>query len=243
MLCTLTIFLNWNDFYWVMDRAWQKVFNENAERNIPDYQASCWTKNGYEERLKLFPFLLESAQSLLHRKGFPALRSALDVGCGPGEYCRLLAKKGFVVTGVDYADNMLLRAKKHTQTHISYCKANAYDLPFGDASFDLVISIGALQCVEHHERFVRELCRTARCAVIISTLRTTSKTDPAVRLQNLLRYDSWPTRTYHPDVFVELFRQEGFSPVVKLKNADGDILSDSFFIVALRNKFISDVSH
>lgn len=226
-----------------MDKAWRNVFDEKAGKNdLPDYQASCWTKDGFEERLQLFPVLLDKVQSSLAKSGFPLLQSALDLGCGPGDYCRLLAKKDFMVTGVDYAKNMLTRARKYDQTNISYLQADAYHLPFDDESFDLVISIGALQCVEHYERFVKELCRTAKCAVIFSTLRTTSKTDPNIRLQNLLRYDSWPTRSYHPDTFIDLLKKEGFIPKVHLKRVDGELLHDSFFIVAVRNKFISSAT-
>lgn len=222
-----------------MDGAWRKVFNEKASKEIPDYQASCWTKDGFDERLSLFPLLVEELQLILKKSSFSPLKSVLDVGCGPGVYCRLFADKNFVVTGVDYAENTLLRAKNSSQKNIRYLKADAYDLPFNNSSFDLVISIGVLQCVEFYERFVKELCRTAKIAVIISTLRTTSKTSPDIRLQNQLRYDSWPTRTYHPETFVDIFERAGFNTFVKFKNVKGDILSDSFFIVAIKKEFLA----
>jgi ubiquinone/menaquinone biosynthesis C-methylase UbiE len=67
---------------------------------------------------------------------------ALDVGCGTGFLALLLAEAGHRVVGVDAADEMLVRAREKARglgMVVSFRSADADELPFGEAAFDLVV--------------------------------------------------------------------------------------------------------
>ena len=63
----------------------------------------------------------------------------LDVGCGEGRFCRMLAASGAVVSGIDPVNAFLRRAQSLDPVG-SYVRSNAKSLPFPDESFDWVIS-------------------------------------------------------------------------------------------------------
>jgi len=70
-------------------------------------------------------------------------KSVLDLGCGPGQYCELLAGHGHTVTGVDLSARSIGYAKKSAAEKdlaIVYEQMNYLDLPFGNR-FDLAIMI------------------------------------------------------------------------------------------------------
>lgn len=208
-----------------MDDNWHAIYTERAATARPEHEKSCWTKKGFEDRFKLFATLVER---------FGPFESSLDVGCGYGAYCRYLADIGLSrVVGVDYAADVATAAKKkHPDLDLRI--ANGYALPFADRSFDLVFSIGALQCVKEYKRFTAELSRVAAKTVIISTLRRAHRADPDVELQKMLHYDSWPTRSYHPDDIISLFEKEGFVVELFTDDINGQMLDDCFFLVARR---------
>lgn len=206
-----------------MDEEWQMQFDRNAGTHLPDYLASCWSQHGFEERITLFPELLSSIKA----------NTVLDVGCGPGNYCDILLKKGFDVTGVDYSPNMLKRAEKNAPG-ATYLQANAYHLPFEDKSFDLVVSIGVMQCLSDEEKFISEICRVAKRYVILSTLRRTHRVkNREEHLKKLIERDPMPARLYYPKDVQAIFKEEGFSSKI-IFDHDGMPLSDCFFLVAQR---------
>lgn len=68
----------------------------------------------------------------------------LDLGCGPGLYSEIFAKKGHKVTGVDFSENSIEYAKKEAlkkKLDITYLKENYLKLDLKENTFDLVILI------------------------------------------------------------------------------------------------------
>jgi SAM-dependent methyltransferase len=70
---------------------------------------------------------------------------ALDVGCGTGVLAGRLAKAGYEVTGLDPSQGML-DVMAETEPGIEGVRGDGAALPFGDSTFDLVITVAAL----HH---------------------------------------------------------------------------------------------
>ncbi len=74
--------------------------------------------------------------------GTTAPLDALDVGCGPAVLTRLLLELGHTVTAVDVSEKMLELGRQSVppDSRVSFHQASAAELPFEDASFDLVIN-------------------------------------------------------------------------------------------------------
>ncbi len=74
--------------------------------------------------------------------------TVLDIGCGTGEFERLLLVEHptQLIVGVDISEKMLeiAQQKCHPYPNISFQKASASALPFGDRSFDIIVSASAL---------------------------------------------------------------------------------------------------
>lgn len=69
----------------------------------------------------------------------------LDVGCGAGlTACEIAKSYGLYVMGIDISEIMIVKAKKkakrqNVEDKVEFRVADAYQLPFDDASFDVAI--------------------------------------------------------------------------------------------------------
>ena len=95
-------------------------------------------------------------------------RTALDVGCGTGHFSRWLARKGLEVTGLDSAPAMIGQARQ--LNGLTYRTGDAMNLPFDDATFDLVTIVTALEFVNDPHRATSEAIRVARHGVLLGVL-------------------------------------------------------------------------
>ena len=112
-----------------------------------------------ETRIKL-PWTLEKI-----KQNFKDLKMVhvLDVGCGGGFLSNGLAQSGFKVTGVDLSEPSLVTAKRFDKTNsVVYLTADAYQLPFPDASFEVVTAMDFLEHVEHPEKAIKEFSRVLK---------------------------------------------------------------------------------
>ena len=92
----------------------------------------------------------------------------LDIGCGIGGPARTLAAEfGCRVTGIDLTEGYcqaahMLTAKLGMGDQVNFQCANALDLPFPAASFDMVWSQNALMNIDDKDRYLREVFRVLR---------------------------------------------------------------------------------
>jgi 2-polyprenyl-3-methyl-5-hydroxy-6-metoxy-1,4-benzoquinol methylase len=87
--------------------------------------------------------------------GFNKSLRTLDIGCGTGRHSIELSKKGYNVTGIDFSDSQLARAKEKAEEQglkIDFLKYDARELPFRN-EYDLVIMLceGAFPLMETDE--------------------------------------------------------------------------------------------
>ena len=204
-----------------MDKAWKHVFDKLAKSDEL-HKIGCWNEEDFED-------LTKQTNTILDR--FLECQDCLDVGCGPGYYCDLLHKKGITPTGIDYSEEIIEKAKE-LYPNLEFTVDDAYDLSFDDDSFDLVLSIGLLQCVYDHETAIHEMSRVAKEAMIISTLyRDEEYNDPMKKLHEKLQYDAWPTRTYHPNELIPILREYGWDVEKVVTKDTGDKINGGFFLI------------
>ena len=91
---------------------------------------------------------------------------ALDAGCGTGFLTFELAARGHHVTGVDFAPSMIAEARRKSAelgvSSVRFEEADAEQLPFTLARFDLVISRHLLWTLPHPEAAIDEWIRVLR---------------------------------------------------------------------------------
>jgi SAM-dependent methyltransferase len=101
--------------------------------------------------------------------------SVLDVGCGTGFFTRAFANRttGKAI-GVDIDTEYVEHACRMDTAGSYYAVADGRALPFGNAAFDLVISIAALCFIPDEVAAVREILRVARRRFAIGLLNRKS---------------------------------------------------------------------
>ncbi len=102
----------------------------------------------------------------------PLARGArvLDAGCGVGYGCEMLAASSSLAVGVDIAPDAIRDASLASRKAAFAC-ADCTALPFGDASFELVVAFEVIEHLEAWGRFVAEAARllTPAGAFVVST--------------------------------------------------------------------------
>ena len=98
---------------------------------------------------------------MLGRVGAGRFRTALDVGCGEGRFCRLLKAAGVTVTGID-PTAALLEMAKHRDPSGDYRPGRAEELDFDAASFDLVVSYLTLVDIADFRAAIGEMARVVK---------------------------------------------------------------------------------
>jgi SAM-dependent methyltransferase len=88
----------------------------------------------------------------------PPPRRTLEVGCGEGRVTRDLASRDYDVVGLDVSPALVDAARSENPTG-EYTVAAAEELPFADASFELVVAYNSLMDVAEMPQAVAEIGR------------------------------------------------------------------------------------
>lgn len=112
---------------------------------VKDKLKATWMDGDYATYAR---YMEKGALQILEEWGIPPGTELLDVACGAGQIAIPAARAGVRVTGVDIATNLLEHAKDRARIEgldAQFMEGDAEDLPFPDASFDMVTSlIGAM---------------------------------------------------------------------------------------------------
>ena len=88
---------------------------------------------------------------------------ALDLCCGTGDVALALARRGATVTGIDFSHAMLdVARRRHAPTGVQFIHGDAMQLPFPDASADIVTVAYGLRNVSDVDRALAEWRRVLR---------------------------------------------------------------------------------
>jgi arsenite methyltransferase len=123
---------------------------------------NSWAKKGLGERMELdHMWVFDRAIPMM---GLSSKDRILDLGCGDGWACRLMAERlgrlGRVV-GLDISDEMVRRAriKSADIENLAFLCGSAEQIPCGDAIFTKVLSVSAFYYFEQQEKVLTELSR------------------------------------------------------------------------------------
>lgn len=87
-------------------------------------------------------------------------KRVLDVACGEGYGCHMLAEKAISVVGIDLdADVVAHASTKYNLANLNFRQGNCVALPLPDACIDLAVSFETLEHHAEHDRMLGELRR------------------------------------------------------------------------------------
>jgi SAM-dependent methyltransferase len=114
---------------------------------------------------KIAEFSAAEAELFVDSLGIQPAMQVLDVACGTGNLAIPAARKGARVTGVDIASNLLMQAHQRAAAEglqITFEEGDAEQLPFPDASFDVVMTMFGAMFAPDPDRVAVELARVCR---------------------------------------------------------------------------------
>ncbi len=125
---------------------------------------------------------------------------ALDVACGPGIVVEALARAAGEVVGCDITPAMVEKARQRCAAaglaNVRFMPGRAEDLPFDDASFDVVVSRSAVHHFVDPVAALREMARVVKPGGRVVTVDVTSAETPAdAALHNALETLRDPSHT------------------------------------------------
>lgn len=106
-----------------------------------------------------------AAEEFIARLALKPGARLLDVACGSGNLAIPAARAGAIVTGVDIAANLLEQARARADSEgltIQFDEGDAENLPYDDASFDVVVSMFGAMFAPRPELVAAELARVCR---------------------------------------------------------------------------------
>ena len=120
-----------------------------GERFLPECSGEIWYEHWHRYALA---------------RQLSAHATVLDVASGDGYGSAMLAANAAHVVGVDISSEAVRHARKRYGQHanLEFVTASCDNLPFTDASFDLVVSFETIEHIETQQVFVAELARVLR---------------------------------------------------------------------------------
>jgi SAM-dependent methyltransferase len=125
-----------------------------AQRELWGTAPRDWAELAEPENLPLYERMLELA-------GVTDGTELLDLGCGSGLLCRLVAERGARVSGIDICPELLDIARERTP-QADLREGDISALPFAERSFDVVTAANALQFAPDPAQAFSEAARVLR---------------------------------------------------------------------------------
>ena len=135
---------------------------------------AMWASGDYP--LMVDTFLLPVGERLVDACGIVPDAKVLDVAAGTGNASLPAARRGADVTASDLTPRLLDAGRELAEAEglkLDWVEADAEDLPFADASFDVVISAIGVMFAPHHQAAADELVRVCRPGGTIGLLSWT----------------------------------------------------------------------
>src|ERR671913_910898 len=122
-----------------------------------------WASGDYPSMVETF--LLPLGPRLVDALGIGADMTVLDVAAGTGNASIPAAQRGAKVTASDLTPELFDAGRRRAEAEgveLDWVEADAENLPFGDESFDVVMSSIGVMFAPHHQQAADELVRVCR---------------------------------------------------------------------------------
>jgi ubiquinone/menaquinone biosynthesis C-methylase UbiE len=129
---------------------------------LRDKQQKVWSSGDYN---KIAALTVPVSEHLVDHVGVMPGERVLDIATGTGHVALAAARRSAKATGIDYVPELLDIARLRAQAEeldIEFVQSDAEDLPYGDATFDVVLSAIGVMFAADHARAARELVRVCR---------------------------------------------------------------------------------
>lgn len=129
---------------------------------IKDRQQKTWTSGDYA---RIGNTLVVMGELLCEAVDLHAGDKVLDVATGSGNTAISAARRFCDVTGIDYVPELIEHARRRAEVEgmeITFEVGDAEDLPYPDASFDVVLSTLGVMFAPDQEKVAEELLRICR---------------------------------------------------------------------------------
>jgi demethylmenaquinone methyltransferase/2-methoxy-6-polyprenyl-1,4-benzoquinol methylase len=183
----------------------------NMDKNPAEVAAMF---DGVAKRYDLVNDLLSLGQTKAWRRATTAIISPkpgmkiLDMAAGTGSSSEPLAAAGAEVIPADFSEGMLAAGRK-ARPHLPFTKADALNLPFKDAQFDVFTISFGLRNTQDTEKALREALRVVKPGGRLVIAEFSSPTWRPFRLiysNYLMRALPWVARktSSNPDAYIYL---------------------------------------
>jgi len=123
---------------------------------------ATWMSGDFD---KIAQIIEAGAVDFIERLALEPGTRVLDVACGSGNLSLPAARAGARVRGLDIAPNLLETARRRAQSEglkIDFDEGDAEGLPYGDASFDCVVTMFGAMLAPQPSKTTSELLRVCR---------------------------------------------------------------------------------
>lgn len=183
------------------------------------YEGKWWRSNAF------FPFFggidLKNEMRLIEKiVQIKSGDTVLDLGCGPGLFCRYFAGKepDSNVIGFDLSRPMLesgvRKAERERFSNICFIRGDAHHLPFKDNTMDAVNCSGALYLFKDAAKVLSEVKRVLKTDGRFSLSVYLGQRDPFSIWKSYWDEKVWGIRSYSEKKLQELLMQAGFTSTV-----------------------------
>lgn len=130
--------------------------------SVSQAQQQIWSKGDFAH---VAPIVQAVADRLVESVDVLPGDRVLDVACGSGNTAIAAARCFANVTGIDFVPALLERGRLRAAAEfleVEFVEGDAHELPFGDGSFDVVLSTFGAMFAYDQERAAGELLRVTR---------------------------------------------------------------------------------
>jgi SAM-dependent methyltransferase len=152
----------------------QEDIQQRADLELKAKHRTMWASGDYPAMVEAF--LLPLGPRLVEAVGIGAGQRVLDIGAGTGNASLPAAAVGARVTASDLTPELLRTGRSRAEAqglNLEWVEADAEQLPFEDASFDVVLSSIGAMFAPHHQATADEMVRVCRPGGTIALLSWT----------------------------------------------------------------------